>query len=259
MKTTMSRGSTAHIRFEHIVLEPGTPLERTEPTHETVIVILGGECTVKAQGSALSLSRTDVFSGPASAVYVPAGTPMIVETDRGAELAWCAGIASPGGAVLRVGQESVRCRIVGRDSYERRVCDIIDDAFPAQHLLVGETFNEAGKWSSFPPHRHDEDRLPQEADMEEVYFFKVDPPEGFGLQRLYSPEAGFDRAVVLVNHSVVEIAQGYHPVSAAPGCKLYYLWILWGEKRTLAPFDDPALESVKRRLEADRSRESDRT
>ncbi|HEU5394485.1 MAG TPA: 5-deoxy-glucuronate isomerase, partial [Candidatus Methylomirabilis sp.] len=118
-------------------------------------------------------------------------------------------------------------------------------AFPAKRLLVGETFNRAGEWSSYPPHKHDRAAYPEESKMEEVYLFKVDPPQGFGLQRFYSPERGVDTAVILRNNSVTRIPWGYHPVAAAPGYRLYYLWMLAGEDRNYALADDPAHAWVK--------------
>lgn len=244
----MTSGSTAHITFELVRVPAGERIERQEPGHETVLVIVSGACTVRAGEVRAALNRSDVFSEPAMALYVPAGVAVTIDAEIDTAIACCLGVSEPGGEVAFIGPEQVACRTVGRDTYERRVCDIIGPDVPAKHLVVGETFNQPGKWSSYPPHRHDEDRLPEEADMEEVYFFRVDPPQGFGVQRLYSPEADFDRAVVLRDGDVVAISEGYHPVAAAPGCDVYYLWVLWGQQRVLAPFDDPEFGPVKERL-----------
>ncbi len=244
----MASGSTEHISFELVSIARGERVERVDPDGEAVLVIISGQCTVEAGGMKAEMSRSDVFDEPATAVYVPAGVPVAVDAGQETDIAWCLGLAGPGGEVALITPEQLECRTVGRDTYERRVCDIVGLGVPAKHLVVGETFNQPGKWSSYPPHRHDEDRLPEEADMEEIYYFRVDPPQGFGMQRLYSPQAGFDRAVVLRDGDVVEIPEGYHPVTAAPGCDLYYLWMLWGEQRVLAPFDDPEFGPVKERL-----------
>jgi len=244
----MSSGSTAHITFELVRVAAGGRLERVEAEYEAVLVIVSGSCAVEAGGARTEMSRADVFTEAATAVYVPAGVSVVVEAHADTAIAWCLGVAEPGGEVVVIHPDQVACRTVGRDTYERRVCDIVGPDVPAKHLVVGETFNLPGKWSSYPPHRHDEDRLPEEADMEEIYYFRVDPPQGFGMQRLYSPEADFDRAVVLRDGDVVEIPEGYHPVAAAPGCDLYYLWVLWGEQRVLTPFDDPEFGPVKERL-----------
>ena len=244
----MANGQTDHIRFERILLAAGIKFERQEPNYEGVIVILSGSCVFEAEDVCTVLKRSSVFTEPAMAVYTPAGAAFTVQATVETELALCLGQASPGGRVTVIGADDLFCRSIGRDTYERTVCDVVGLNVSARHLVVGETFNAPGGWSSYPPHRHDEDRLPEEANMEEVYFFRVDPPVGFGMQRLYSPDAGFDRAVVIRDGEVVAIPEGFHPVCAAPGCSLYYLWILWGEQRVLAPFDDPAFGPVKERL-----------
>ena len=127
---------------------------------------------------------------------------------------------------------------------------------PAQRLLVGETFNAAGEWSSFPPHKHDGGD--GEPALEEVYYYRFDRRDGFGFQGLYEHagdgHAASERAVFLRHGAVVGIPRGYHPVCAAPGYRLYYLWALGpkaGTARALALHEDPAhrwLHDFRRRL-----------
>jgi 5-deoxy-glucuronate isomerase len=81
--------------------------------------------------------------------------------------------------------------------------------------------------------------------MEEVYFFKVSPSPGFGIQRVYSPARGFDETFIIRDNSLVKLPFGYHPVAAAPGYQLYYLWILAGEPRNYILRDDPDHKWVK--------------
>ncbi len=124
----------------------------------------------------------------------------------------------------------------GAPGWQRQVHDIAADNVRAHALIVGETFNEPGQWSSFPPHKHDgEDGEPA---LEEVYYYRFDRPDGFGFQGLY--EAGDERAVFLRHGAIVGIPRGYHPVCAAPGYRLYYLWALVGNPRQLAMHEDPA-------------------
>ena len=115
--------------------------------------------------------------------------------------------------------------------------DVIADTVHAQRLLVGETFNEPGQWSSFPPHKHD--GTDGEPALEEVYYYRFDKPDGFGFQGLYTSD-GDERAVLLRHGAIVGIPGGYHPVCAAPGYRLYYLWALVGNERKLAMHEDPA-------------------
>ena len=125
----------------------------------------------------------------------------------------------------------------GKEGFRRTVYNLIDEKFPAERLLVGETFNQPGNWSSFPPHTHD--RVARgERRLQEVYFFKVQPEPGFGLVHIYDHE-GLDETYAVRNNDVVWIPRGYHPVSAMPGHCLYYLWALAGDGRKLMWNTDP--------------------
>jgi len=110
----------------------------------------------------------------------------------------------------------------------------VDDPH-ARRLMVGDTFNPPGHWSSFPPHKHD--GRDGEPALEEVYHFRLDPPEGFGIQRLY--DAGENALFSVEDGDCVLIPRGYHPVAAPPGYRLYYLWVLAGTERRLALHEDP--------------------
>lgn len=95
-------------------------------------------------------------------------------------------------------------------------------------LIAGETINQPGGWSSYPPHRH---------EHEEVYLYRFSPPQGFGVAVMYSEsESG---ARVVHDGDVQRIDSGYHPVVAAPGYSMYYLWALAGTSDELTPEFDP--------------------
>jgi 5-deoxy-glucuronate isomerase len=130
-----------------------------------------------------------------------------------------------------IGPEDVVVQHRGQPGWQRAVHDIIDERVPAHTMLVGETFNEPGQWSSFPPHKHD--------NLEELYYHRFDKPDGFGFQGAYDA-TGEPEATLLRHGTVVAIPGGYHPVCAAPGYRLYYLWVLVGQPRRLAMEEDPA-------------------
>jgi 5-deoxy-glucuronate isomerase len=111
--------------------------------------------------------------------------------------------------------------------------------------VIGETYNPSGNWSSYPPHKHEREVPGLESKHEEVYYFRMNPAQGFALMRLYQDE-GRDQAVVVEDGDTVLLPNGYHPVVAAPGYQAYYLWILAGEKRALLMHDDPKHAWVKK-------------
>ena len=125
----------------------------------------------------------------------------------------------------------------GRDLFRREVHDVFVGDPHARRLMVGETFNPAGYWSSYPPHKHD--GRDGELRLEEMYYYRIDPPEGFGLNVLYTADGE------AVTHQVrdgdlVLLHYGYHSVSAPPCYRVYYLWAIAGDERRLAVFEDPA-------------------
>ena len=210
---------------------------------EWAVVILSG--SVRAFGAEGELtrgplgSRKNVFSGKAAALYLPPQFKGRIEAVTAAELAVCQSLADSGAAPTVITPDDVRTKTVGAHNWQRTVHDIVDQRLPAGRLLVGETINKPGCWSSYPPHRHDEDRLPLEVNLEEVYFFRVDPPQGFGFQRIYTDDRSMDESYAVENNDTVILPRGYHPVAAAPGYQVYYLWLMAGTGRVMCPFDDP--------------------
>jgi 5-deoxy-glucuronate isomerase len=230
------------VQLDLPVLEAGHAVTVTVPDGiEAALVLLTGDVSFSGRRA----HRADVFSHPATAVYLPPGSAIDVAANTRTELALAATVggelqAPPDAAPVTVEPADVVVRERGRPGWQRSVHDIVADTVPAQRLLVGETFNAAGEWSSFPPHKHD--GADGEPALEEVYYYRFDKPEGFGFQGLYEA-GGAERAVFLRHGAVVGIPRGYHPVCAAPGYRLYYLWALGpraGTARELALHEDPA-------------------
>jgi 5-deoxy-glucuronate isomerase len=223
-----------------LTLEEGTQYASETGDREAGLVVLGGRCRVEAGDAAFPEvgDRSDVFSGKAHAVYLPPRTGFQVTALTGmqAALCWCS--ADRPGTPALVGPPAVRVKPVGRGNWSRTVCDIFHENVNAQYLVLGETMNPPGNWSSAPPHKHDVHEPPAEAAMEEIYLFKVKPAQGFGIQRMYDGET-FDVAYTLKDGDAVAIPRGYHPVVAGPGYRLYYLWFLAGRGRELYPRTDP--------------------
>jgi 5-deoxy-glucuronate isomerase len=208
---------------------------------EAAVVLLAGDAELAGRRA----HRADVFAEPATAVYAPPGTSVTVAAETNTELAVAATVggelhAPLGAAPVRITPAEVVVHDRGRPGWQRVVHDVVADTVAAQRLLVGETFNAPGQWSSFPPHKHDGGD--GEPALEEVYYYRFDRPDGFGFQGLYERD-GNERAVFLRHGAVVGIPSGYHPVCAAPGYRLYYFWALApraGTPRALALHEDPA-------------------
>ena len=207
---------------------------------EQVLVLLKGslEVTTEKGGKYTIGPRADLFKDKAWALYIPVDEKVTITTQSGYEAALCSVKADKKYEFQVIKPSDVKEKTVGKNGYERKVCDIISPEFSAQRIILGETLNPQGNWSSFPPHKHDE-ISDEEAKLEEIYYFRTNPANGFGFQRIYSPKKGIDEAAVIKDHSVALIPEGYHPVSACPGYEIYYLWVLAGEERQLNPYEDP--------------------
>jgi len=184
-------------------------------------------------------------------VYLPPNVEYRIIAESAVEIGVSMAPSNSSSPPVLVKPEDVIENNVGAWNWRRTVYTSIGENVKAQRLLVGETLNPPGNWSSYPPHKHDR-KGPAEAPLEEVYFFKVKPPHGFGLQRIYtSPKGGepFDEIFLLENDDTVVIPRGYHPVVAAPGYQLYYLWVLAGEERKYGAWSDDPNHSWLRNCE----------
>jgi len=208
--------------------------------YESVLVLLKGSFFISFDGKSFERigPRADMFTSKPWAVYIPLGMGVEIRADSDAEAVLSSVRAEKTLTPLIIKPEHINVRNVGKGAYSRHVYDIMGADSPADRILIGETINPEGNWSSYPPHKHDCDKEEEETKLEEVYYFRLKPENGFGFQRIYNPEYSLDEALVIKNHSVVLIPKGYHPVSAPPGISIYYLWVLAGERRIMKPCED---------------------
>lgn len=206
---------------------------------EAVLVILNGACMVDVDGQSWNLERVSVFADPPTAVYVPRHRQYAVTGVKPADVAVFR-VRSDQDYLPRLVEPGQMPAIAeGAEGFRRRTYAIVDEPFPASRLFVGETIVEPGQWASYPPHKHDEDRYPEEVRLEEAAFFQIDPPQGFALQYLYAAGGSLSQASVVGNDDAFATERGYHPLAAAPGYSLYYLWGMAGEGHVLRASIDP--------------------
>lgn len=215
---------------------------------EVVLVVLSGVCDVTAGNEVFQAvgGRSDVFAGRASAVYVPIGAAYSVAAagDRPVEVAVLSAKAERKLSPFAVRPDEVVVAHRGALNWQRDVHDIVTGNADGRvdRIIVGETFAYPGQWSSYPSHKHDVHEPPHEGLFEEIYLFKIKPAGGFGVQIMYSDDLSLREAFMLKDGDAVFLPKGYHPVGAAPGCQLYYLWVMAGPHgRKLVPRDDPNL------------------
>jgi 5-deoxy-glucuronate isomerase len=220
---------------------------------EAALVLLGGVAGVRSdRGEWPRIGRRpDVFSGMPWALYLPRGTrfELRAESER-VEVALASAPAERDHPARLVSPDDVAVEIRGAGANTRQINGILPPGFPCERLVCVEVYTPAGNWSSYPPHKHDAHRVGPdgalaEADLEEIYFYRMSREGGHALQRVYSPERGLDATVAARDGDVVLVPFGYHPVSAAFGYDCYYLNFLAGSAQSLACSDDPEHAWVK--------------
>lgn len=214
---------------------------------ELGLVILGGRCSVESSaGSWADLgSRAHVFDGLPTALYLPIKTEFSVTAETDCELALCFSRAEEEFPARLITPDEVEVEIRGGGNATRQINHILKPEFPAQRILLVEVYTPSGNWSSYPPHKHDVHNPPEEVDLEELYYYKVDQPEGYAIQRVYTEDGSIDQTLTVRDGELVLIPEGYHPVVAAHGYNVYYLNALAGSARSMAASDDPAYAWVR--------------
>lgn len=239
LRTLQLRGQSGarELTTHRLRLDAGTSATFSWADEEAVVILQEGNGVFAAAGKEWVVERKNVFEERATALYVPPGVEFGATAATPLEAIIFSTPAPAGGEPVLITPGAVQVNTRGRGGYTREVHNIFVDDPYVQRLMVGETFNPAGHWSSFPPHKHD--GRDGEPTLEEVYYYRVDPPQGFGQQLLYTNDGES------VTHSVrdgdtVLLPYGYHPVTSPPGYRLYYLWGMAGEQRKLALHEDPA-------------------
>jgi 5-deoxy-glucuronate isomerase len=243
LSVTPESAGWEHVGFEVLRLAPGATAERACGRRELCVVVIQGVAHIASEhGEWLDLGgRTDPWSGLPDAAYLPPGSHVgIRAAEEGAEVALCWAPSPGGGAQPRVlpGAE-IEVETRGRGAHERYIRPILMEDQGAESLLVVEVLTPAGHWSSYPPHKHDHDDPPRQSRLEEIYYHRIRPERGFGLQRVYAYDTALDEALTFRDRDCVLVPRGYHTVSAPPGYELYYLNVMAGPARVWAVATDP--------------------
>ncbi len=237
--------------FTYLALQEGQVYTGHSGDREILAVMLGGKADFLVGDHRFENvgGRPNVFAGKPYSVYIPRNTEFRITARGRAEIALPSAPSDLDVAPYLIPPERVNRGIWGAANFKRYYHQILTEIaqpdLPARRLIVGETFTPSGNWSTYPPHKHEVDDLPREAFHEEMYFFKVTPPDGFGITRYYN-DRGEEANFTVRENTILMVPYGYHTVVSAPGYTTYYLWFLAGEHRTQAVVEDPTLSWVSR-------------
>jgi 5-deoxy-glucuronate isomerase len=239
------------LNFSFLRLGAGETYSAKSEDREILAVILGGKASFVINGERFESmgGRPNVFSGKPHSVYIPSQANYMIEASSAVEIALPSAPSDLPLQPYMISPGHVANGIWGAANFKRYFHQILTTVaqpeLPARRLIVGETFTPSGNWSTYPPHKHEVDNLPREAYHEEMYFFKVNPPDGFGICHYYN-DRGEEENFTVKNDSIHMMPYGYHTVVSAPGYTTYYLWFLAGEQRIQATVDDTTLGWVSR-------------
>jgi 5-deoxy-glucuronate isomerase len=239
---TPQNAGWTYVGFDVYRLAAGATLARRTEDREACLVLLSGSARVTDAATDFGIlgDRASVFEGAPASVYVPAQSSWAVTARTPCEIAVCSAPATGRCRARVVLPTDVTLETRGKGTNTRHVRNILaesDDA--AESLLVVEVITPAGNWSSYPPHKHDRDALPQESLLEETYYHRLKPSQGFALQRIYTDDRSLDETVSVADGDVVLVPRGYHPVGAPHGYDLYYLNVMAGPRRVWRFWNDP--------------------
>jgi 5-deoxy-glucuronate isomerase len=252
VETSPSHAGWEYLSFHVRRLVAGEQWTGETGEEEAALVLVGGTITldIEVGGSRETWElgeRAGPFDGLPWSAYLPPRTRFSMTTHSGADVAWSTARAEGRFPPRLIPPGEIRVEERGEGSTARTVRHMLPPEFPAERLIVVEVLTPEGHWSSYPPHKHDVENLPHENLLEETYYYRIDPPQGFALQRIYTHDGRWDVALVCEDGDLVLVPEGYHPVSAAAGYDCYYLNAQAGPSRAWLINDDPAHAWVKQR------------
>jgi 5-deoxy-glucuronate isomerase len=232
---TPANAEWTYVGFEVHKLAPDESVAAETKDREACIVLISGKAKVAAADRDLGAigERMTPFEGKPHSLYVPGDSDWRVEALTEVTLAVCSAPSLGGKLPARlIGPGQVGQEVRGKGTNIRYVTNILPESEPADSLLVVEVITPGGHTSSYPPHKHDQDNLPAESLLEETYYHRLNPPQGFAFQRVYTDDRSLDEAMVVEDGDVTLVPKGYHPCAAVHGYDLYYLNVMAGPKRT---------------------------
>jgi len=247
-----------HTTLRVATLGEGGSVEHHSGDEELVVVPLSGSVTIDIEGvEPITLEgRASVFDGPSDTAYIPRQRAITVRAKGpGVRVALCGARAHSDREPLRIPADAAPAELRGAGIASREVRAFgLPPVLEADAILVCEVVTPAGNWSSWPPHKHDEDRPGQESVLEEIYYFETRSSDGratdpVGYQRVYGTgERPIDVLAEVRSGDVVLVPHGWHgPAMAAPDADLYYLNVMAGPgtERAWLICDDPAHAGVR--------------
>lgn len=224
-----------YVGFGLYRLKPGEEVSEATGDREVILVLVEGKAALACDTMDFGEmgARMDVFEKtPPHCAYVPNGQNWRARALTDCTLAVCSAPGHGGHPAQRLGPDRIELTPRGKGANTRYINNIaMEGRDVADSLLVTEVFTPSGHWSSYPPHRHDEDNFPDMTYLEETYYHRLNPAQGYGHQRVFTEDGSLDETMSVSNHDVVLVPKGHHPCAAPYGYEMYYLNVMAGPMR----------------------------
>ena len=240
-----------YVGFSLYHLRAGDQAIEETRDREVIIVLVEGKAKISGAGQDWGTlgDRMSVFEkSPPHCLYLPNGTDWTARAETDCTIAVCSAPGRNGHYARRIGPEEINLTERGKGINTRYINNIaMEDEDYADHLLVTEVFTPAGHWSSYPSHRHDEDDFPRITYLEETYYHRLNPANGFGVQRVYTDDHLLNETMSVSDGDVVLVPRGHHPCATPYGVEMYYLNVMAGPLRKWRFVADPTLDWILER------------
>ena len=241
---TPASAGWGYVGFGLHILVAGDTVTEVTGDREAILVFVEGKAKIEADGQDFGElgDRMSVFErSPPHCIYVPGDSAWTATATTPCKLAVCTAPAIAPYPARQIGPNGIELTPRGQGQNTRYINNIaMEDRDVASSLLVTEVFTPPGNWSSYPSHRHDEDDFPLMTYLEETYYHRLNPAQGFGIQRVYTEDGTLDETMAVSDGDVVLVPKGHHPCAAPYGYDLYYLNVMAGPLRKWRFENDPA-------------------
>lgn len=241
-----------YLNFEARILQKNETITEYTGDYEYCIVLLSGNFKVEIAGQQWETlnGRKNVFGGIGHAMYISRNTSFnLIAQSQDTDIAICKVLTDEDHPPYLKRPEEAAIEFRGGDNASRQINSLLQPGFDCHKIVCVEVYTPSGNWSSFPAHKHDERKTDEqgnliEANLEEIYFYKIDKPQGYAIQQVYTDDRSLDEIVRAHNNDMVLVPKGYHPVVAGHGYNVYYLNFLAGSDQSLANTSDPDHEWI---------------
>ena len=224
-----------YVGFKLYRLEAGDVVNESTDDREVILVLVEGKAELKVDDREFGEigGRMSVFERiPPHCLYVPNGSGWSAKATTTLTLAVCEAPGKNGHEAAIIGPHGIELEQRGKGANTRYIHNIaMENRDVADSLLVTEVFTPQGNWSSYPPHRHDEDDFPNMTYLEETYYHRLNPAQGFGFQRVFTEDGEMDETMAVSDGDVVLVPKGHHPCGVPYGYEMYYLNVMAGPLR----------------------------